>query len=197
MKLAKVRRAPAAIVLCVIGTIALGGCALGRPSAAPTPTVSAHVSPSISTSKPPSPSPTPTPTPATDHRIGDAVVVHDPGSGSLTVQATGPKASRDKLGSYGYPPQNGHYLVFTVTVTNDTSGQVKVGPLDFSVAVDDAKHVTVQDGNSKYSGAGPQLDQTFLSPGETRHAQVTFDVSGTHGRLTYAPNGDTVCAWNF
>jgi hypothetical protein len=124
-------------------------------------------------------------------------VVHDPSSGSITVRATGPKASRGKLGSYGYPPQNGYYLVFRVTLKNDTSGQLQVSPLDFIADVGAAKHVTVHDGNSKYSGAGPQLDPTFLAPGEHRTAQVTFDVSGTHGRLVYAPGGDTVCSWTF
>ncbi len=198
-----VRRWPRRLVAIGLGAplaAGLAGCSPGRSSAAPGPTVSANItasSSSASASPSPSPSPSPSLSPKVSHRIGEAVIIRDPSAGSLTVRATGPETSQRKLGSYGYPPRNGHYLVFTVTLTNDTGGQVKLGPLDFFVTVGDADHVTVHDGNAKYSGAGPQLDPTFLSPGQHRSAQITFDVSGTHGRLTYAPDGETVCYWTF
>ncbi len=196
-----VRRALAGLLGAAVAAFT-AGCASVQHIADPHPTVSAHVVPtrvpvSPSTS-PPAPAPSPPPSPSLAHRIGDAVTVQDSSSGgSITVQASGPKVARGKLGSYGYAPERGYYVTFTVRLSNHVDGPLRLSPLDFVASVGSNRHVTVQQGAAPFSGGPRGLDPTEVEPGQQRAGTVTFDVSAPHGRLTYAPGGSTVCYWTF
>jgi len=52
-------------------------------------------------------------------------------------------------------------------------------------------------GNSPYSGASAQLDNTQIEPGESVTGPLTFDVRGVHGSLAYAPDGSAAITWTY
>jgi hypothetical protein len=117
---------------------------------------------------------------------------------SLQLTASRPSVSTTRLSSsYGYGPQHGYYVTFSLTVLNTGSKPIHVGPGDFEVKVRGQGTVTSYDGNSPYSGASSQLDNTVLAPGQRVRAPLTFDVKHTHGTLSYAPDGSPALSWRF
>lgn len=116
----------------------------------------------------------------------------------LRLTAGAPSVSHTALSSYAYAPARGSYLTFPITIRNRGQVPVLVKPTDFSVDVGGAEtHVTSYDGNAAYSGAHQQLDATALSPGQTVHKPLTFDVSSARGVLTYAPERRPAIRWRF
>ena len=116
----------------------------------------------------------------------------------VTLTAARPTLSRSRLSaSYGYPPANGYYVTFRMTVANIGRRTIALSPRDFFVRISDGARVTTYDGNAPYSGAARQLDQTLLEPGDRVSAPLTFDVDGRHGRLAYAPDGSAAIIWTF
>jgi hypothetical protein len=117
---------------------------------------------------------------------------------SVSLKAAPPATSRTRLSSsYGYPPANGLYVTFRMTVVNTGRRTIALSPRDFYVRIADGDRVTTYDGNAPYSGAPRQLDQTLLEPGDRVSAPLTFDVGGRHGRLAYAPDGSAAVVWTF
>lgn len=117
---------------------------------------------------------------------------------TLNLTAGVPSVSRTSLSSsHGYPPAHGLYVTFRMTVANTGRRTIALSPRDFFVRIGDGARVTTYDGNSPYSGAARQLDQTLLEPGERISAPLTFDVDGRHGRLAYAPDGTAAIIWTF
>jgi hypothetical protein len=114
----------------------------------------------------------------------------------LTVSK--PSVSRTRLSSsYGYPPAHGYYVTFDITIVNTGVQTVALGPANFFVRTSRQSHVTSYDGNSPYSGASRQLDQTQIDPGQRVRAPLTFDVSVRHGRLAFAPDRTPAVVWTY
>lgn len=116
----------------------------------------------------------------------------------LRLRVSRPAVSRSRLSpSYGYPPARGYYLTFQVVIANAGRQRVDLGPGDFVVHTIRQARVTSYDGNSPYSGASRQLDNTELDPGQQVSAPLTFDVSVTHGRLAFVPDRSPAVVWRF
>jgi hypothetical protein len=97
-------------------------------------------------------------------------------------------------------PQNGYFLIVTVTVTSETNG-FNVNDLDFYV-LENGNHYQYGNGNSFDATSGANNDLTTmngLNSGESETGQLVFDVPATHGQLVYAPNyqGGPIAEWSF
>jgi hypothetical protein len=118
---------------------------------------------------------------------------------SLRLVAGRPDLSRTRLSSsYGYPPAHGWYVTFRLTIRNTGTKPIALSPADFYLRVAGRTgRLDTTDGNAPYSGASAQLDPTILDPGDSVRSPLTFDASGTHGRLAYAPDGSAAIIWTF
>jgi hypothetical protein len=117
---------------------------------------------------------------------------------SLLMRVSKPTTSTSRLSSsYGYPPANGHYVTFVITVKNSGQVPVLLQRLDFFVRTPGKAKTTTDEGNAPFSGSGTQLDTTQLVPGKRVTNNLTFDVAQPTGTLFYAPNGDKSIAWTF
>lgn len=129
---------------------------------------------------------------------GHSATVHAQQGVTLTIRASRPSISRTRLSSsYGYPPANGYYVTFQMTIVNTGSDPVAIGPSSFRVRVRGQGVVTVTSGNAPYSGASSQLDSTEIDPGESLSGPLTFDVRRVHGTLEYAPDKSAAITWVF
>jgi Domain of unknown function (DUF4352) len=117
---------------------------------------------------------------------------------ALRLRVSQPRMATSRLSSsYGHPPQHGHYVSFTVTVTNTGTRPVDISTSYFFVRIPGQGKVTVNDGNAPYSGASAQLDNTQLDPGQTDRGPLTFDVARVHGKLVFAPDRRPAITWLF
>lgn len=153
---------------------------------------------------PPRARPTPAPQrtivipPRTHYEVGQTATVVDPSTGAqLQIEVGAPSLSSNALGYYGYGPQDGWYLSFPVTVHNAGAVQILLKVLDFVVDESGLPDRNVYDGNSPYSGAPHQLDNTLLAPGQTVSAPLIYDEPLTHGLLRWVVGGVTECSWSF
>ena len=174
----------------MLGLAATTGC---RHSA---PVPRAEPTPSVRTA-----SPAPTVTIVRSGRVvraGTTVPFHAQAGVTLKIRATKPTLSTHRLSSsYGYAPAHGYYVSFVVTIANTGRSPVSIAPTDFFVQVSRQGKVTTLMGNSPYSGASAQLDNTQIEPGESVTGPLTFDVRGVHGSLAYAPDGSAAITWTY
>ena len=196
-----IRRLLAVAILALLASgaaVAASGMPAKHVTAAPTPTPTPK-----RTTPPPKTRPRPVRTVVVSGptlQAGQTGIVSNPAQGmSLRLTAARPSISRTRLSSsYGYPPEHGFYVTFTMTVVNHGSQPLRIGPLDFFTQVPaGGRKTTTEDGAAPYSGASAQFDNTFLDPGESYSAPLTFDVSATHGVLSYAPDGSPAVSWRF
>lgn len=146
----------------------------------------------------PSPRPTVTLPARSKFLVGQTATVIDAAtSAALQITVGAPQVTSGALGSYGYGPQEGLYLSFPVTVHNSGSVAVVVHVLDFVVDEPTLPDRTVDEGNTPYSGAPRQLDNTVLAPGQQVSNVLTYDEPGRHGRLRWVTGGVTACSWSF
>lgn len=116
----------------------------------------------------------------------------------LLMSVSKPSTSTQRLSSsYGYPPANGHYVTFVITIKNNGRVPVLLQRLDFFVQTPGKARTTTDDGNAPFSGSGTQLDTTQLVPGKRVTNNLTFDVGDPSGTLFYAPDGEKAIAWKF
>jgi archaellin len=116
----------------------------------------------------------------------------------VRLTASAPRVSTTRLSSsYGYGPQHGYYVTFTVAAVNTGTRPIDLRPTDFFVTVAGQRPVTSYDGNAPYSGAPQQLDSTQLDPGQSVTGWLTYDVRHPHGTLSYAPDGSAALSWRF
>lgn len=117
----------------------------------------------------------------------------------VQLRAGPPTLSRLSLSrGYGYPPANGLYLTFRLSISNLGQVPVIVGPAQFSLDVGGGeRHVTSYDGNAPYDGSRVQLDKAVLLPGKSVNKPLTFDVARSSGQLIYAPEGKPAIRWRF
>ena len=179
----------ALITLACIVTL-LTGCTQRnhRPQAQPSPTVTVA-------------KPAPTKTIIRSGRVvraGATVPFKAQAGVALTIRASRPSLSRERLSSsYGYAPSHGYYVTFVLTLVNNGSSSVDIGPGDFFVRVSRQGKVTTLMGNAPYSGASAQLDTTQLDAGQTISGPLTFDVRSPHGTLAFAPDGSPAVSWTY
>jgi len=135
--------------------------------------------------------------PRIDYRVGQTATVVDHRSGAkLEITASGPRVWTTAIQSYGYGPARGYYLSFSMRIVNPGAVQVELVYADFLADVPGLSGVTVEDGNSPYSGAPNQLDGLAgLNPGQTLTGVLTFDVPGVHGDLRWVSGGQTQARW--
>jgi hypothetical protein len=174
---------------------ALAGCA-GSSAPAPRVTPSSQHPRSTPTSDPP------TTVVRKTHRvqIGTAVEFAAQQGVSVRITAAKPTVSTTRLSpNYGYPPANGYYVTFRMTILNTGSRPVILGPHNFYVDIPQQGKVTTYDGSAAYSGSPHQLDTTEVDIGQRLSAPLTFDVRSTHGRLVFAPHDAATPAiiWSF
>jgi hypothetical protein len=130
--------------------------------------------------------------------VGQTVTITDPTTGAaLQIEVGAPTASAGALGSYGYGPQEGLYLTFPITVRDTGRAPVLVEVLDFLVDEPGLPGRNVYDGNSPYSGAPRQLDNTVLAPGQAVSGVLTYDEPARHGVLRWVIGNATECSWSF
>jgi len=167
----------------------VAGCR-AHPAAAP---------PTVDTTASPLPRPTITVTKSAHVLVAGGTTDFTAQAGvSLRLTASRPQVSRGRLSrSYGYPPARGYYVTFSLTIVNTGSQPVDLGPPNFHVRIPAEGVVTSYDGNSPYSGAPGQLDNTELAPGESLRAPLTFDVRRPHGVLMYLPDRTAAVTWQF
>ena len=179
----------ALLLLALLGAPLASGCAR-HPAAAPQPQDSTAS---------PSPRPTITTTLSARTLMAGATTDFTAQAGvSLRLTASKPSVSRTRLSSsYGYGPAHGYYVTFTLTIVNTGTRPVDIGPLNFHLRIPHEGVVTAYDGNSPYSGASTQLDNTELTPGERVRAPLTFDVRRPHGTLEYLPDRSAAVIWTF
>lgn len=191
-----------ALVLLVLNLALIGtgvGAAAGRSTGKP----HAHILPGgVTRTRPPSSQPSPRPTvtlpPQTNFTVGQTATVTDAATGAVLQITVGPpKVATGAISSYAYGPQEGLYLSFPVTVRNSGSVPVLVHVLDFVVDEPGLPGRTVYDGNSPFSGAPQQLDNTVLAPGQQVSGILTYDEPRRHGRLRWVTGGVTACSWSF
>jgi hypothetical protein len=183
------RRAAALLALATLaGTGCSGAHRLLRPSApVPTTIIRIHPGPTVTVFRS-------GPTIA----AGQAATVTAQAGLRVRLAASAPRVSTTRLSpDYGYGPQHGYYVTFTVTAVNTGTGPIEVGPRDFVVRVAQQSPVTSYDGNAPFSGAPTQLDNTQLDPGQSVSGALTFDVRHPHGTLSYAPDGSAALSWAF
>ena len=117
---------------------------------------------------------------------------------SLTITAHVPSKSKNRLSpTYGYPPANGYYVTFPLTIKNTGQASLLIERLDFYVKTPGLGKITTNDGEAPYSGSPQQLDSTLLAPGKKLTNNLTFDVSHPKGTFYYAPGGKPSVAWTF
>jgi hypothetical protein len=133
------------------------------------------------------------------YRAGQTGILNSPQQhASLHVAVSAPSVATTSLSkSYGYPPANGHYVTFRLTITNTGRVPVLIRRLDFWVQTPGAARTTTDEGNAPYSGSGTQLDTTQLNPGDRVSNNLTFDVTHPTGTLFYGPGGHRALAWTF
>ena len=118
---------------------------------------------------------------------------------AVRITADKPSVSTTRLSSsYGYPPANGYYVTFEMTIQNTGRRAVILGPHNFYVTIPTQGQVTTYDGNAAYSGSDHQLDTTEIEVGQRLRAPLTFDVRQTHGQLVFhTRQGRPTIFWSF
>jgi hypothetical protein len=171
----------------------LAGCA-GSSAPATHGTPSSHRHPSATPSDPPR-----TVVRKTHRvRIGAAVEFAAQQGVSVRITAAKPSVSTTRLSpNYGYPPANGYYVTFRLTIVNTGSRPVIIGPHNFYVDIPQQGKVTTYDGSAAYSGSPHQLDTTEVEIGQRLTAPLTFDVRSTHGKFVFAPHDEAAIIWTF
>jgi hypothetical protein len=130
--------------------------------------------------------------------LGDstAVTTVDAGAGVITVKSL-KITTRPYDKSVGYPPEEGYFLAFTVSVKADTG--FDVFEEDFYVKTSKGKRIEEGGGNSWDAVDFEDLLDAVLSAGERQTGFVVFDSPVKQGILAYAPNleGGPIASWKF
>jgi hypothetical protein len=153
---------------------------------------------------PTSPAPSPTPTrpavlaagPHCQGTTGHAVAFEDPASGLyLRVALARPRISDHALSSYARGPASGHFVIVDTAVQNLGDSALLVNPTQFVLTTTSGRKLTVESGNSPFSGASRVLDQTYLTTGASEHGSLIFDSPQTHGHITFMQGRKVACTW--
>jgi hypothetical protein len=160
---------------------------------------------SANPSGPSSPSPTAKPKPTSTvlsagaqcrQPLGGTVAFADPKHGvALRVTTTRPRVSSHALASYAHGPANGHYLVINVAMKNISANGYRLDPTAFVFTTSSGRRLTVDSGNSPYSGASHVLDPTYLVSGASEHGPLIYDSGQLHGHIALIVAGKPACTW--
>ncbi|MBB5791766.1 hypothetical protein [Jiangella mangrovi] len=213
------------ITLIAAALLAVSACSDSGAGDSATTTAAPEAAPSEEPEAPPAetaeaavkPTPTPTPTPERSNRgliikeIGEvAGFLSDDGTEmatEFTVDAI--EVSAECTEDYADVPQNGHFIVITITATvlpgfADPSAGISsmpFGPGEFGLV--DANGITVNDPapiNTYGCLAESELIPDEVGEGETATGKVVLDSPTEHGVLTYQPwftGGSEGWEWEF
>lgn len=148
----------------------------------------------------PSPTPDPASTGTTALTVGEPLQVGTGGSSSTAATITITKVqvtTQPADPSVGQAPQNGYYVIATVTVRASQDG-FNVNALDF-YCLTHGQHYDEGDGNAFEAVDNPADITSTLNSGETATGQEVFDVPHPHGKIVYSPNfdGAPIAYWTY
>ena len=195
---------PQILVAVVVG-VALSACGAGTAVKAAGTTSS---TPASSSSSPVSnwpPPGGPTEEPAADEdaadeaiktfTVGDVATVTQGDEDAATIVVT--KAVKTKTGEseYADKPENGRFLVVTMTVKNIGPESFDINPFDFYAVDSEGNHYEYGDGNAFMAIDGKELNATTLNKGEKVTGRIVFDVPNKAVNVVYAPGSQALGQW--
>jgi hypothetical protein len=148
----------------------------------------------------PSPTAPPTSSGPSQLAVGQPLMVSQGGGTTTAATVTVTKVTvttQPADPSFGSPPQNGYYIIATVTVTASQDG-FDINTLDF-YCLTHGHHYDEGNGNAFQAVSNPADITGTLNSGETATGQEVFDVPYPHGKIVYAPNfqGGALAYWTY
>ncbi|MFC4020716.1 DUF4352 domain-containing protein [Micromonospora sp. GCM10011542] len=185
-------------LLCCAGGIVAAVIGFNRAAeqaveARPTPAVTRSVGQTPGGKTPPSPAePSAASGETRDMSVGETLVIDD-SDGTVEITVTKFSTSTKACKSYGLKPDEGMYVIATVTV-KVTKGRGSINPLFFQWVAQDGTETNAIGG--ALSGCGKPLSAgNNLSTGTKRTGSVVFDVPNTSGVLEYQHLFETAGSW--
>ena len=127
--------------------------------------------------------------------VGATATVTQGEEDAATIVVTKAIKTRTPEQEYGDKPENGRFLIATMTVKNVGTESFDINPYDFYVVDSEGNHYDYGDGNAFFAIDGKELHAVTLNKGEKVSGRVAFDVPNKTVNMVYAPGQQALGQW--
>ena len=127
--------------------------------------------------------------------VGDTATVTQGDEDAATILVTKAVKTRTPEMDYADKPENGRFLVATMTVKNVGTEPFDINPYDFYVVDGEGNHYDYGDGNVFGAIDGKEIHAVTLNKGEKVTGRVAFDIPNKAVNLVYAPGQQALGQW--
>ena len=128
-------------------------------------------------------------------KVGDIATVTQGDEDAASILVSKAVKIKTPEMEYADKPENGRFLVVTMTVKNIGSEGFDINPFDFYAVDSEGNHYENGDGNSFGAIDGKDLHAVTLNKGEKVTGRIAFDVPNKAVNVVYAPGMQALGQW--